>query len=261
MNVAVIKLGGSLITDKGGRRVVRRKVLRRLASELAEVAGRGRRRFLVGHGSGSFGHVVAAEHGVHRGRGGAAGASATQAVARELHEAVLETFREVGLPAWSVAPSGTIVTASGRPVTVAAEGMTRALQGGLMAMTYGDVVMDRTQRHAICSTETALLAYTRRLRTGGAVIRDAYWLGNTDGIYDAEGLTISRLTAATARRMAAAVGGSPDTDVTGGMRHRLDTAMAFARLGVRSWILDGTIPGILTAALSGTHRGGTRIVP
>jgi isopentenyl phosphate kinase len=37
--------------------------------------------------------------------------------------------------------------------------------------------------------------------------------------------------------------------------------MSFARLGVRSWILDGTVPGALSAALAGKHQAGTRITP
>jgi isopentenyl phosphate kinase len=261
MKLAIIKLGGSLITHKGGRRSIRRQVLDRLATELAEAATRGRRRILLGHGSGSFGHVVAAEHGVHAGRGGAAGASATQAVARELHEAVLEALRRAGLAVWSNAPSSGVVTAAGRPASVAVEPLERALESGLLAVTYGDVVMDRTAGHAICSTETALLAYARRLRARGADLRNAYWFGKTDGIYDGAGATIPRLPVARARLLRADVGGSADTDVTGGMRHRLDTAIAFAALGVTSWVLDGTQDGALSAALAGKNTGGTRVIP
>lgn len=261
MKVAIIKLGGSLITHKGGRRSIRRQVLKRLAEELAAATAKGRRRFLLGHGSGSFGHVTAAEHGVHVGRGGATGVSATQAVARELHEAVLDALRGAGLAVWSTAPSSSIVTASGRPVVVGVESVERALERRLLAATYGDVVMDRDQGHAICSTETALLAFARRLRARGAQLGDAYWFGNTDGIYDGEGRTIRRMTARQASGMVAQVGGSADTDVTGGMRHRLDTAIAFARLGVRSWIVDGSVAGTLSAVLAGKHRGGTRITP
>ena len=261
MKVALIKLGGSLITDKGGRRSIRRQVLARLAQELATANARGRRRFLLGHGSGSFGHVTAAEHGVQDGRGGVDGVSATQAVARELHEAVLDALRGAGLAVWSVAPSSSIVTTSGKPTAVAVESAERALQAGLVATTYGDVVMDRDQGHAICSTETALLSFARRLRSRGAELNDAYWFGNTDGIYDDTGHTIAKMTAKQARSAATRVGGSGDTDVTGGMRHRLDTAIAFARLGVRSWVVDGSVAGTLPAVLAGKHRGGTRIVP
>jgi len=48
--------------------------------------------------------------------------------------------------------------------------------------------------------------------------------------------------------------------VTGGMAHRLDTALALAGRGVRSWIGDGTREGTLARALIGEEVGGT-VVP
>ena len=75
-----------------------------------------------------------------------------------------------------------------------------------------------------------------------------------------DGNTVGRIRAAQAPALLASVGGSAETDVTGGMRHRLDTAVAFARLGVKSWILDGSRRGVLPKALRGRYRGGTRVV-
>ena len=60
---AVVKLGGSVITDKRGDRPrVRHALLRRLATELASggVAA-------VVHGAGSFGHGPVKRSGLHEG--------------------------------------------------------------------------------------------------------------------------------------------------------------------------------------------------
>ncbi|HUP43640.1 MAG TPA: glutamate 5-kinase, partial [Thermoanaerobaculia bacterium] len=57
----------------------------------------------------------------------------------------------------------------------------------------------------------------------------------------------------------AAAGGAAGTDVTGGMRHRLETALALARRGIPSLIFDGAAPGRLAAALRGEAVPGTRI--
>ena len=54
--VILIKLGGSLITDKAGHEVVRSGVLARLAVELRQVAEACPSGLVLGHGSGSFGH-------------------------------------------------------------------------------------------------------------------------------------------------------------------------------------------------------------
>src|SRR5262245_34884441 len=89
--IVLVKLGGSLITDKRRPETARRQVIARLAAEL--VAARpSHERILLGHGSGSFGHVAAAEHrlpsGLQRG-GQLAGVSVTQAAAARLHRLVL----------------------------------------------------------------------------------------------------------------------------------------------------------------------------
>ena len=55
MEVVLVKLGGSLITDKRQPETAREDVIERLAGELAEL-GQDGVRLVLGHGSGSFGH-------------------------------------------------------------------------------------------------------------------------------------------------------------------------------------------------------------
>ncbi len=259
--LTVVKLGGSLITHKRRPRTVRRAELSRLAEELAALVGRSRRPLLLGHGSGSFGHVAAATSGVHAGmvgRRARVGVSRTQAAASELHAIVMGALREAGIAAYSVAPSSAVV-ARGRahPPRVHIEPVVRALDNGLLPVTYGDIVMDRERGCSICSTETVLLAFVRALRPAGRDCSKAIWLGDTDGILDSDGATVVRVRsrdAGSARRL---VSGAAATDVTGGMRHRLDTALTLARLGVRSYLLDGRRPGILRRALRGAPVPGT----
>ena len=59
-----LKLGGSLITDKHTPRTPRPDVLARLMQEITEArAARPGMRIVLGHGSGSFGHVEAKRYG------------------------------------------------------------------------------------------------------------------------------------------------------------------------------------------------------
>lgn len=255
--VRLVKLGGSLITDKGSERRARPEVLARLAGELVAA---GPRRVLLGHGSGSFGHMEAARYGLRdgmRGPEGRRGVVATQRAAAELHALVLAALVEAGATPFSLSPSSFLVTASRQPVVVAAEPLERALEQGLLPVTHGDVVMDRQLGACVCSTETALLALAQELLKAGIPVREAVWCGDTAGVLDADGETISRIAADDP--LPGSVGGSGATDVTGGMRHRLETALRLARLGVPSWIIDGGTPGGLTAALEGERVRGTRV--
>jgi isopentenyl phosphate kinase len=125
---------------------------------------------------------------------------------------------------------------------------------------YGDVVTDRSWGISICSTERLFAALAGTLRDQGRTIRRALWLGETDGLYDADGKTVPRVSAGDLDRAAAAIGAPAGTDVTGGMLHRVETALGLARLGIPSLLANGLVPGLLERALRGEPVPGTEVV-
>ncbi len=262
--IVLVKLGGSLLTDKRRPRALRRQLLGRLAAELA-VAARGPGwKLLAGHGSGSFGHLEASRWGLGSGpvaAGALPGVAATQEAAAALHRQVTAALREAGAMPYSLAPSSLLVAAGGRPAWLGEEPVVLALERGLLPVVYGDVVLDRQWGAAICSTETVLVALAERLLARGLPVRRALWLGETEGLYDPGGRLIPALAAGELDGLAPAVGEAAGTDVTGGMRHRLEAAGALAAAGVTSWLLDGRVEGRLGAALAGEPVPGTRISP
>ena len=63
-----LKLGGSLITEKSREATARKDVITRLAAELADIhRSNPNLRLLLGHGSGSFGHVPAKKYNTRTG--------------------------------------------------------------------------------------------------------------------------------------------------------------------------------------------------
>src|SRR4051794_18734215 len=260
-DVLLLKLGGSLITDKAGEESPRREVIGRLALEIAR-AGAGVS-LIVAHGSGSFGHVAAQRHGIGRGPLSAAqlaGACITQERAAALHRIVVDALLEAGARPFSLAPSSCVVAAAGQPVEIALEPLLLALERGLLPVLYGDVVLDREWGASICSTERLFRLLAPRLRDSGLCIRGAIWLGETDGLWDAAGRTVPRVTAATFDEALKAIGAPAGTDVTGGMRHRLGTALELAGLGIPSLLVNGLTPGLLLQALRGEKVTGTEVL-
>ncbi|HBA91193.1 MAG TPA: hypothetical protein DCZ08_05345, partial [Anaerolineaceae bacterium] len=66
--ITFLKLGGSLITDKSTPRKADMDVIRRLAAEIRTAQKElPQLRLLLGHGSGSFGHVPAREYNTRNG--------------------------------------------------------------------------------------------------------------------------------------------------------------------------------------------------
>jgi isopentenyl phosphate kinase len=259
--VMLVKLGGSLITDKRRPGSLRDEVLERLAGELAAGLPLARQRgvgVVLGHGSGSFGHVAAAESGFAGGPPNAeqaAAVSRTQARAAELHRHVVEALLAAGLSPYSIAPSSALTLASGEPAAFSRRLLSWALDRGLLPVLYGDVAPDLDDGVAICSTETALRAAELVLGHEGSRVRLALWLGETAGLLDEAGETIPELDPRQRWKAGAAAG----TDVTGGMEHRLRSCRELARRGVPSLLADGTVSGLLESALRGEPIAGTRI--
>jgi isopentenyl phosphate kinase len=239
----------------------RREVIARLAGEIARACREAPCRLVVGHGSGSFGHVAARESGIASGIRSAdqlPGVSRTQERAAALHRLVIAELEAAGALPFSIAPSSCLVTDGGQVAAFAAEPLLLALDQGLLPVLYGDVVMDRSQGAAICSTERLFEAVAATLRDHDRPVTRALWLGETDGLYDAGGRTVPRVTAAGLDR--AAIGEPAGTDVTGGMLHRVETALGLARLGVPSLLLNGLTPGLLERALRGEPVTGTEVL-
>ena len=264
MGLYVVKLGGSLITDKERDATARRDVIARLARELAAARAVLPHAVLLSHGSGSFGHAAAARHGLRDGVRDAsqlAGVAITQDQAHRLHRIVIEELIGAGLAPFSLAPSSFLVAEGGRPVEVQIEPLLRALAAGLLPVVFGDVVMDRSRGASICSTETVVTALAPRLAAAACPITCVFWMGSTPGVLDAEQRTIDAITSDNIESVLALAAGAAGTDVTGGMRHRVETAWRLAGERIPSVILDGLEGGALERALLGQATGGTRVDP
>jgi len=252
-------LGGSLITDKTRPKTIRVRVLRRLARELAAFrAAHPHVPVLVGHGSGSFGHWTARDHGWPRGRASRVPRRALLAVAQaaqDLHHAVLEALRAAGLPAWSFPPSGSVLAREGRILTWDTESLEYALREGWTPVVYGDVVLDVALEGVILSTEDLFAALVPRLRPERLLLA-----GLEPGVWRAwpsREAVWARITPDTWRVARTQTGDAQGADVTGGMAGKVarmvDLVQRHPGLEVR--IFSGQVPGALRRALEGDAVG------
>lgn len=111
-----LKLGGSFITDKREAHAYRDERMLQAAQEIAS-AYSSEMRLLIGHGSGSFGHVTAAKYGTAQGVQTTEqwhGFAEVSLVARRLNALVLEALYAAGLPVIGFQPSASAHAADGR---------------------------------------------------------------------------------------------------------------------------------------------------
>ncbi|MBU6333500.1 MAG: uridylate kinase [Chloroflexi bacterium] len=264
--LTLIKLGGSVITDKRGTEQADDVTIAALAAELVAVrAARPALPLVLGHGSGSFGHVYARRFGVHTGiapDGDWMGFAMTAAAAQRLNRMVVDALLAAGLPAFSIQPSASARSTGGRLGPWAAETVDLALARRMLPVVYGDVAFDTQQGSAICSTEQILASLARRCAGPCRIV-----LVGESGVFTADPHRdpTARLIRQIDRRSIAAVlagaGASHGVDVTGGMRGKLEAMWSLvASLPDLTVRLVGPQPGVLREVLLDDRAGhGTTI--
>ena len=242
-----LKLGGSLITDKTRVEHARKPLIRRLAREIkAAREARPDLQIVLGHGSGSFGHVAARKHGTREGVQGQAGwqgYAEVAAAAARLNQIVTDVFVTEGLPVVSLPPSASARCDDGRLSYLDTFVLRAILEHGLVPLVQGDVALDTVRGATIVSTEDVFIYLVREFQPTHILLA-----GEVAGVYEHSNMTgaiIPAITPDNAKQYASALGGSHGADVTGGMlgkvKQMLDVVQHHPAIEAR--IFSGVVRG------------------
>jgi isopentenyl phosphate kinase len=254
----ILKLGGSLLTRKREEGRLRPKLVRRLSQEVATAPGP----LVLLHGAGSFGHHGAERAGlaappsvdIPEGRR-RRGAVLVSAQVRELHLRLLRGLTDAGVPAFSVPAGASAVNRAGRLETLDPAPFARALERGVVPVSFGDVVPDAEWGFSILSADILALALAAPL---GA--RRVIFASDVDGVleYPAAKTGRPRVLPRVDRSSLAGLLARPGgPDVTGGIRGKLEVVLALAESGVDAGIISGLRHGTLARALAGKEVHGS----
>jgi len=254
-----LKLGGSLITEKNRPHTPRPGVMQRLAQEIAEARSRdGNLQIVLGHGSGSFGHVPASKYHTRLGVETPEEWLGFVEVWREaaaLNHLVLGALEAAGLPALALPPSAMVVARQGKVTSWSLDTLCQALDRGLLPVIHGDVAFDTALGGTILSTED-LFSYlagqlhpTQVLLAG---IEPGVWAD-----FPHNTRLLEEITPATIARLGSVLSGASATDVTGGMAEKVRQALSFveASPGLKAAIFSGEVAGNVLLALLGKVVG------
>lgn len=267
MSLLFLKLGGSLITEKQTAETPRHDVLKRLAREIAEARrDRPDLDLVLGHGSGSFGHVSARRHGTRGGVRSAAewfGFAATADAAARLTRIVAAHLLRAGLPAWSLQPGVALRCRDGRVLSGPEETVRLALERGLLPLIHGDVALDSMRGGTVASTEEIF----EQMAVGLAPTRIVL-AGEVEGVFSGDPMRnrnaalVGDITPETFTRMGSELGASHATDVTGGMAAKVEQAVRMVRSQPQLEVIicGGRRQGVVYDALTSPAKvHGTRI--
>jgi isopentenyl phosphate kinase len=242
--VKVLKIGGSILTDKNRRLFARSEEINRVAEEVAPYA----EDLILIHGAGSFGHVQAEEYRL-REKFSPEGLRVTHRSVVELNRLVVEALARSGANPMPVHPFSCVALRDGRIESFSLAPIERMIEEGLLPVLHGDVAMDITRRAGIVSGDD-LVPYLARSLDAEIVAEGT----DKDGVL-VEGKPLKKISRDDWPAVGEHLGGSSTTDVTGGMREKVLKLLELADTGINSLIFNASKKGYISRVLNGDALG------
>jgi len=257
--LVVLKVGGSVITDKSRPFSIRMGVIDRVSREIAAVLSERRDlKLVLVHGGGSFGHFVASEFLRERGAIDAEGAYVIASYMDELNRVFVGSLNAYGVPAVSISSRGLFYIDENGVITGYVKAISMLLNRGLVPVLYGDVGVAGEGLGIISGDAISWFL-------AGTLGADRLLFATTvDGVYDrdpsepgARLLSVVRLSSLSSIGM----GGAHGMDVTGGMKAKLGMGIPYVRRIGEVIVFNGRRRGYIYKVLRGESIRCTRVVP
>lgn len=235
--ITLIKLGGSVITDKSKEYTARPDVITRLAREIKKA----NMPVIIAHGGGSFPHTSAKKYGGKKGYKSTWGVAKVARDAMEINRIVMDILIEEKIPAISLRPMSMVIARKGKPQKSFFETIVLLLEQGITPVVYGDVILDTDWKTTIFSGETTLDFIGSYLLKNGYKIAKNIQVGVTNGVYDDNKKTIPEITKKNYKEYESSIFQSKNADVTGGMKHKIESSLVLAEKKIQTYIINGLI--------------------
>ena len=244
----LIKLGGSVITNKTQYRTFEKNRVSRLCSEIK----RSGKDVIVVHGAGSFGHVLAKQHRLNEGLldfGQIPAVAKVQHDVRELNSMVMNELLQNGIPSLSIPPGSCFIMDDGKLMIENPEILRKASHMGIMPVTFGDVVFDRSKGFGICSGDQLM-----------EVLADLYdpdkvvFVSDIDGLYDSDPKSnpdAKLISEVTSDILETVESENSVADVTGGVRAKMESMLRMSNKDRECILINGSVEGRLYSLLNG----------
>lgn len=256
----ILKIGGSVITDKSEELKAQTDVIDRLATEIEQAAAKN---LVIVHGGGSFGHPKAKQYGIKEGLKDPTQLvkfAETHHVMTMLNGLLMDALIWHAVPAVSVTPSSVIMTRNGRIDSFDEDAVRRLLEMNMTPVMYGDAVLDSEIGFTILSGDQLASALATRLEAERIVIG-----ADVDGLFDADprvektAKLFERLTLEELKKLQCKLGKSTACDVTGGMFGKMTELLPAVERGIPVAIVNASEPKNVYLTLVGERVKGTII--
>ncbi len=258
---AVLKLGGSVITNKREPMTPNLPEIERLSREIAEAKVS---HLVLIHGGGSYGHPLAEQYalsGGYKEQTQLVGFSQTHQAMVALNKLVVDALIRQNMAAVGLQPSSLVVTSSGRIRSIEEQPLRNMLEMGFLPVFCGDAVFDSDLGFTILSGDQLAAFLAVQLGAGKIILgADVDGLYTSDPKSDPSARLIRRATLSDLRNMEHEIEKARVTDVTGGMAGKMAELIPAVEKKISALIVNAVTPNNIYKALKGEEVVGTTIV-
>ena len=182
IELIVLKLGGSLLTDKSTPYKLREEIIKAVAVEIKECIDLGLiKNLVIVHGVGSFGHPPVLKYNLHKGfrnKDQLISMSKTQQIVNELRKAIAIIFTEEGVPINLMHDSSMVVGSKMVITDHAFTSLKGFLSLSMVPLIGEDMMYDTKMGFSVCGGDQLAVLISRELNT-----KQLIFATDVDGVY------------------------------------------------------------------------------
>ncbi len=240
----LIKLGGSIITNKEKALSARRTTIDNIVKVLKKID----EPFIIIHGGGSYGHYWSVKYGMHTkpAKYNTRGLSIVKNSMVELNKIILDSFLKNKLNPYCLPPTDFV--RGNKPISRKIKEIEKIAKSGLIPITFGDALWYGDKKSYILSGDKIMSMLAKVLRPKLSI-----FVLNVDGLYS--DLKKKKLITQSDGKKPKI---SKNTmDVTGGMRRKVEEAEKISKMGLNVFFVNGNKPERILNAVKRKKFEGT----
>ena len=240
----LIKLGGSIITNKGKPLSPRRKTIDNILKEIGKI----KEPVIIVHGGGSYGHYWSVKYDMHTkpAKTNPKGVAIVKNSMVELNKIILDSAVKNRINSYCLPP--TDFMNGNKAIKSKILTINDISKSGLTPITFGDALWFGQKKSYILSGDVIMTTIGKILKP-----RLSLFVLDVDGIYS--DLKTKRLIHDFKKEKPEIKNNK--MDVTGGMTRKITEANNMAKAGLKIFFVNGNKPKRITDAISGKRFEGT----
>jgi isopentenyl-diphosphate delta-isomerase len=261
--ILILKLGGSLLTDKNKPFSIRKEVVENTVKQIIKA----NKKLIIIHGGGSFGHPVAKTYKISKGlnpliENQILGLAETHDAMNNLNSHVINVFIEERFPVISLQPSSIFIKNGNEIHITSIEPIISALDLGLVPILYGDIILDKHGNFSILSGDRIIVELCKYIKKYN--VSKVIFAIEKDGILvidekDQNKMKLAlELTPSDLNNLNLAAL-DKKIDVTGGIRGKIESIKQICRLNVPVQIVNGLVDDNILKAITNQKISCTEI--